>query len=411
VAETYAINNNIKYAMPPTSEAITLKVFGSDGAELKSGYTVNWYKDGSKIASGKTLKSYNDDATYSYEIILSDDLSEKYYEPLRQSFTASNALELACTLNEIETINVSGKVISSSEASFGSVTIKFTQRISGSKTRTLEVVTDSTGAYSATLLNVTTDVRVSAVGFKDKVLRNISDNFVADTVVLDDVVIEKISGNKIALSLSVKKASTTEDVGAVENIKDLNNIEFVLFNVTQNKEISSFSVQYPYILLDDVTILPGDEIRITATDKLGKMIATTVSCILDEDNNGAATIQFVQNGTFTVNNVDADFATIVLVFDADGNYVTTLDITNGVASEPLADGSYKLVFMGDNDLLRKTSSYDALTKSGLVDGVDFASKDIEITSGISTVISDVSVPEFDENKFKYTDSDYTELTL
>lgn len=411
VAETYAINNNIKYEMPPTSEAITLKVFGSDGVELKTGYNVNWYKDGSKIASGKTLKSYNDDSTYSYEIILSNDLSEKYYEPLRKSFTASNALELTYTLNEIETINVSGKVISSSDEGFEAVTIKFTQRISGSKSKTVEVVADSTGAYSATLLKVTTDVRVSAAGFKDKVLRNISDNFVADSVALDDVVIEKISGNKIALSLSMKKASTTQDTSAVENIKDLNNIEFALFNVTQNKEISSFSVQYPYILFDDVTILPGDEIRITATDKLGKMIATTVSCILDEDNNGAATIQFVQNGTFTVENINADFATIVLLFDADGNYVTTIDITNGVVSEPLGDGSYKLVFMSDNDLLRKTSNYDVLTKSGLVEGIDFASKDVEITSGVSAVISDVTVPNFDESKFKYTDSDYTEFAV
>lgn len=411
-AETYAINNNIKHEIPPTSSAITVKVYGLDGEELKSGYTVNWYKNGSKVASGKNFKSYNEDDTYSYEIVLGSDLSEKYYEPLRQSFTASNALEITCSLEKISTVDVTGKIVSSGEENFEAATIVFTQRISGSKTKTVEITIDATGTYAVTLINVPTDMRISATGFKNKIIKNISDNFIADSaVVLNDIAINKISGNKISLSANMIKASVGGQSSEVEVIKDVNNIQFTLFNATQNKEITSFNVQYPYILLEDASILPGDEIKITATDNLGKMNADTASCVLDEDNNGSAAIEFVQNGTFVIDGISADFESIVLVFDADGNYVSTFDMSDGAISEPLTDGTYKLVFMSDNDLIRRTSNYETLTKSGLVDGVDFTSRDIEITSGVSAVISDVIVPTFDESKFKYTDSDYTELTV
>ena len=84
--------------------------------------------------------------------------------------------------------------------------------------------------------------------------------------------------------------------------------------------------------------------------------------------------------------------------------------TGSCESDNLPTGGYTLVFMQKTGLLNSIARSSDLTAFGLQEGRDYSKREIQISAGNILSISDVVVPELDEQLLYYTVPERTSLT-
>ncbi|MCD8049335.1 MAG: leucine-rich repeat protein [Clostridia bacterium] len=407
-AETFAINYGYEYEYIFSEDSFTLLVSTPDGASLTEGYSVNWYEkdSGNLIASGNKLSGVDSDIIYEYEIILDDELIFTYYQPER---AAASEAYIEVILEAMPVIAISGSINADNGEIPSDANIKVIQTKNGN-TKTFEVYADEKGKFSFEAVNVPTAIYISADKYYSVSKVIISEALTESELILDSIILSPLPQNRITLSIYEIASALPGESGEESEITSFDDINFSIRNVTENFNVTDFTVQYPYIIINDADVKAGDEIEITASSQSTNSVAASV--ILSNAVSGTAAIKLKENGKFYVKDVNTSGGLYAIVFDENGNYIKRyIPSTTSFYSDIMSDGNYSVVFIEKNSILRSFSSIAKLSEFGLVEGEDYCLVDVGIESGMITEISGVDVPSLDTSKFLYTDSDNTSVSI
>ncbi len=409
-AEEYAIDNGIKYEeyIIADGSIVRLTVLDEEGGELTSGYTVNWYEKGSNavLASGETLHGAEKDKEYECEIILDEKLAFSYYTPERVLTAAGETPSVK--LARLPLVTVTGSAADKNGKIPDNMTVKATQ-FAGSYKRNIDTQIDADGSFSFKTVNLPTAVYISANKYYTTSKAAISASNDSESIALGKIILKKLPENKITVTVYEMSAAAQGETAESSKLSSFDDIRFSLYDATGGFEITDFTVQYPHIIIGDSRIGAKHKIRISASSPSHKTEETTVE--LDDACSGSGNISLTANGKFRTSDITAVNGMYVLVFDESGNLVKRY-IPEGTSfySDAMPDGKYSVVFIEKNSLLRSVPSMEKLDEYGLKNGEDYMSENVNITAGVVSEISGLSVPALDTEKLSYTVSENTSVT-
>lgn len=368
--------------------------------------TVTWTDiDGKYLGQGNILSGILEGRKIVYQISLPQSLGSEYIVPTNTEYTVTNATNnVICTLLPFEKVQVAGSVkdLTTSSAILNA-TITLSQRLNGKYSKSQTVKTDNEGKFVATVFNAPLSVTIAA------------NNYISQTVEIEDVsnlssineiFLKGITGAVITTNFTYQE-SVVEGVEpeVMDSYSDYANVSYTIFNTTTGKEIMSFKVQYPSIvLLEEVS--EGDWLKIVASSKNNSFVDVVAEGLVDSYNRIIVTIPVVQLGGLSVNanNVN-NKSNIGILYGSNGQLVrkanyddTTLNLVS------IADGEYTLVSMGNSKFYNSVLNINELSNSGLTEGKDYVKHSINVKSGRITSLEVAEIPAFDESQFYYTGS-------
>lgn len=226
------------------------------------------------------------------------------------------------------------------------------------------------------------------------------------------VELKAISGTTINLNLTYTPSVATDEEARTENwYSDYANIAYTIYNETQEKEITNFSVQYPSIVLLE-EVAAGDRLRIIASSKNGAFRSVTATATVDENAEKAnVLLNIIALGGISASYTDTDNTDIVgILYDSKGELLKKYTYFNQCLSiSNLSDGKYTLVSMVNSAFFNSILKISQLAASGLTEGTDYVQNTVTVKSGILSSITNSHIPMLDESKLYYT-GDNTSFT-
>lgn len=389
--------------------SVVLSVLTPDNQDVTEQTRVIWTDaQGNYLSQGPSLKGLPVGYQATYTIVLPQQLAMAYNSPNPVDYILSDDNnEIIYQLNAIPQVRISGKVKDlSTGLSLSGAIISASQTFGGKYSKTLNVKTDCNGIFTLDVANVPTSVAFAASDYISQTINCDSLLTGVEEVTLSDVSLKAITGATITLDFTY----TSCDGDTHNWYSDYLNVNYNLFNVTQNKVISKYNVQYPQIvLLEDIA--DGDVLKLTATSRTNAfMPITTTTTIVKQ--RAEATLAVVELGKIQASFTSTGNASVVgSLYDVAGKLVKTYNYSNALLTiSDLADGKYTLVSMGDSRLFNTIYDLSQLSQTGFVEDVDYVLNSVEVKSGHVTAVSINSVPTLDERKLYYT-GDNTSFTV
>jgi hypothetical protein len=284
--------------------------------------------------------------------------------------------------------------------------VSISQMLNGKHPKTVIATSGSNGTFSAEVFNDTSTITVSSTNFINNV---ISKSSFSGNENLGEINLSPISGAMITLDMSYTYSAEAGITPIKSTLPpDYINLRFAVYNQTQGKEITNFVYQHPnLILLDGANT--GDTIRVSVSGGSGDFNAVQANAVLDNALRAAVTLNMLQHGSARMSlTSSANDENVALVYNASGKLVKAYDFhLTTVSTDPMPDGSYSVVFMGKSLFFDSIQNLSDLTAAKLVQDVDYARRQVSVTSGVIARINAISIPKFDESKFYYTDNDKT----
>ncbi|MBO5824927.1 MAG: leucine-rich repeat protein, partial [Prevotella sp.] len=390
-------------------QSVVLSVLAPDGQDVTAKTQVTWMDaQGNYLAQGESLNGLPAGYQATYRIVLSQDLAMTYNTPQPADYILTDGNNsIICQLSNIPQVKISGKV---KDASIGlplsGAVVSASQTFGGTYSKTLNARTDANGMFTLIIANVPTSVAFAAFDYVSQTV--ICDSLLtgATEITLSDVLLNTISGATISIGFTYTPCD-----GETQNwYTDYQNVSYELFNVTQNKAVNQYNVQFPQIvLLEDVA--DGDVLRLTASSRSNDFKAVTTTATITEQK-AEATFDIVELGKIHSSFATTGNASVVgSLYDAAGKLVKTYDYSNAqLTISDLADGNYTLVSMGNSRLFNTIYDLAQLPQTGLIENVDYVLNQVEVKSGLIATISINVVPTLNESKLYYT-SDNTSFTV
>ena len=411
-------NATINYYFVPNVLSLTAVVTDPSIAdpnekEIKSGYTIKWYEkdSGALIGTGNKIVGIEEDKEYRYEIILGEELSYLYKQPTIQDVvTEEDSDTVSIPLDRLPVITVSGKVTAKEDdSSLNNASVTFRQIFNEKYEKETVVNVNDNGEFSTEIKNSPAEVMITANGYYSRT----KTVFAVDgqkTVNLGTIALVKLPENKITIQLTKLSAVREGDEQQATQILSANGLTFSLYNQTQNRAINGFTVQYPNIILNDSEVNAGDTLLINATDNNEQMTATQQTVKLDSQKIASCSVEFTENGRFTISAITGNDDNTLMLFDQNGKHIRSESISSNYESNPLTEGEYTALLIKKTDLLRSVSELSKLAEFGLAENTDYVVKRFNITNGTVTELGEIAVPSFDESKLYYTVADSTLFT-
>ena len=388
---------------------ITIEVRTPDGVAVTGNTQVTWTDaNGGYLAQGYSVSGLPVGAHVSYRVELSQDLAMQYVAPQAAEYVSGDGgNDVVCQLEPIGRIRLTGIVRDAATGlPLDGATVSASQTF-GKYGKTVNYRTDRNGAFALDVANVPTSLAVAAADYVSQTLDDADGNFEGtDVIVVPDILLRPVTGATVSIGF------TYTDVNGDRQkwYSDYQNIDYTLFNVTGNRAVTQFSVQYPQIVLLE-EIGDGDVLRLTARSRTGAFmpVETQVSV---SGQKAAATFDIVELGKIMSTFTKTGNASVVgTLYDAAGKLVRTYAYTDArLTIGDLTDGRYTLVTMGDSRLFNTIYDMTQLSLSGLAEGVDYVSNTVEVRSGSVSTIDIAEVPRLDKSKLYYT-GDNTSFTV
>ena len=407
-AYEYAVENGIPYELLiDESYSIVLTVNNESGEKINSGLTAYWYEKETGKPAGEGLRLKNVDKTkeYTYLIVLEDsDLVYSYKQPEKCDVkfdSEDNVFNIEYTLTPQTYTTISGTVTDSAGNPIVDAQAKIEVSFAG-YTEEISEYTDASGKFSIETADISSELYIYAPGYYSRKISLTGEKFNGDACDLGNIVMTVLPNNKISLLLYVTSAVKEGEEAGIYELYSADNISFTLNNKTQGKKITNFSVQYPYIVLNDVSANANDEIEIITTDNKREMTSEPTIIELDENKMGTAAITFVQHGRVEINSITGNTSTTVMTFNEKGGFVRSETASRSYMGGRLPEGTYTLLFIKNTPLLRNVGNLSSIAEFGLTEGEDYVTKKVSVTNGTITEIDEINVPQLDESKLYYT---------
>lgn len=368
--------------------------------------TVSWTDiDGKYLGQGNILSGILEGSKIVYQISLPQSLGSEYIVPTNTEYTVTNTTNnVICTLQPFDKVQATGCVKDlTTNSAIQNATITLSQRLNDKYSKSQTLKTDSEGKFVAAVFNAPLTATIAA------------NNYISQTVEIEDisklnelneVLLKGITGAVITTNFTYQE-SVAEGVEpeVVEDYSDYANVAYTIFNTTTGKEIKSFKVQYPSIvLLEEVS--EGDWLKIVASSKNNSFVDVVAEGLVDSYNRIIVTIPIVQLGGLSVNaSTTNNKSNIGILYSNNGQLVrkTNYDGT-ALNMSGILDGEYTLVSMGNSKFYNSVLNISELSNSGLTEGKDYVKNYVTVKSGRIASIEITDIPEFDESKFYYTGS-------
>lgn len=392
---------SVKFASLSKPRSVALAVLAPDGTDVTAQTQTTWTDGkGNYLAQGTQLSGLPAGYQSHYRVALSQELAMMYNAPEAADYVLTDGdNRIVCQLTALPQIKISGKVKDASTGlALGGAVVSVSQTFDGQYTQSNNTKTDANGAFTLSVPNVPTSVTVSAANYINQTLSYDPQSAEKGEVTLADVQMKEITGAAVTLSLSY----TTCEGDTQGWYSDHQNVSYELYNTTQGKAVSRYSVQYPKIvLLEDVA--DGDVLSITATSRTGAFMPVSASVTI-AGQTGQASFSIVELGKIQSTFATTGNAEVVgSLYDAGGKLLKTYSYTDAsLTISDLADGRYTLVTMGTSQLFNTIYDLAQLPQTGLTQGSDYVQSSVEVKSGAVSAISIDEVPTLDESKLYYT---------
>lgn len=396
-------NVSVAFASLLTLQDVNVKIQTPDGADVTEQIRITWLSgDKTYLAQGSSLKGQTAESPLIYRMELGQDLGMKYLFPLDQSYTVKTKdNQLVYKLEPIKTLKVKGLVKDATGGTLSGAVVSISQKLNGKYSKSFISQTDAKGTFSAEVYDTPSTIAVSAADF-------ISQTFTKDDFKeggdLGTIALKTITGATISLGFTYTSSVVDGETPSVQDwYSDYENVAYSIYNITKNKEIKEYSVQYPSIvLLEEVTL--GDQLRITVSSKNKSFMPVESTLTIDEKNRGGVTFNIMQLGGIQVSYSSTDNAGVVgILYDGKGELVKKYAYSNkSLSINELSDGTYTLVSMANSMFFNSILKLSQLAGSGLIEGTDYLVSPIRVKSGLIAQVINESVPVLNESKLYYT---------
>lgn len=390
-------------------QSVALSVLTPDGQDVTAQTQVTWTDaQGNYVAQGVSLTGLPAGYQTAYRVVLSQELAMAYNAPQPVNYTLTDGNNrITCQLSAIPQVKITGKVKDAlTGLAINGAVISASQTFSGKYSKTLNAKTGDNGVFSLDIANVPTSVAFAASDYVSQTVKCDSLLIGTGEVSLPDVSLKTITGATITLGFTYTLCD-----GETQNwYSDYQNISYELFNVTKNKAVSQYNVQYPQIVLLE-EVADGDVLKLTATSRTNAFTPVIATATITEQK-AEATFAVVELGKIQSSFTSTDNTAVVgSLYDADGKLLKTYNYSDAsLTIGNLADGNYTLVSMGSSRLFNTIYDLSQLPQTGLVEGVDYVQNSVEVKSGQVSTISINEIPTLDESKLYYT-GDNTSFTV
>ena len=389
---------------------VLLAVKTPEGQDVTTQTQITWTDaHGNYVAHGPSFTGLPVGYRATYSVVLSQELSMQYNIPQMVEYMLKDGdNNIVCQLEAIKQLQISGKVKDAATGlPLGGVTVSASQTFGGKYSKTLNTKTDNNGVFTQTVAKVPTSVSFATADYVSQTLDFSNSEFdELDEFTVPDVSLKSITGATISIGFTY----TTVD-GELQNwYSDYQNVNYSLFNITKNRAVSQYNVQYPQIVLLE-EIEDGDVLRLTATSRTNAFMPVETTTTIAEQK-AEATFGIVELGQILSSFVTTGNASVVgSLYDQAGKLVKTYDYTNAsLTISNLPDGQYTLVSMGSSRFFNTIYDLTQLPQTGLVEGADYVLNMVEVKGGAISQIRIDEVPVFDERKLYYT-GDNTSFTV
>ena len=397
----------VTFASLSIPQNINLSIMAG-GNDITSQSTVIWTDSlGNYLSQGASLSGYAIGKKLNYSIVLPQNIVMEYALPnTMQHVVAVGGNNIVCTLSPLQKVVITGKVLAlTTKSAISGAVVSASQTFGGKYSKTTNVKTNNNGEYSIEIFRVPTSLAIAASDYVSQTVECDVVNAEGDNVSVSDVSLKSITGAVISLDFTYTKCPDNEgEEGDVESYySEYTNVDYTIFNKTQNRNVSQFNVQYPQIvLLEEVN--ENDVLELTASSRTSAFVPVKATATIDAEQHANVTFDIVELGklksSFAAN---GNSSVVGSLYDANGKLLKTYDYSgNSLTVSALADGNYTLVTMGSSRLFNTIYDLSQLPQTGLTKDVDYAQNNVTIESGKLTVISIAEVPTLDESKLYYT---------
>lgn len=383
---------------------VTLSVFAPDGTDVTGQVTVTWLAaDGTYLKQGATLAGQLGGTPLAYRITLPQTLAMQYAEPIQTDYAViEDDNHITCTLAAIGQRALSGTLVDATTGrALNGATVSVSQVLNGKYSKAFTLKTDAQGAFTQTVFDAPTSITASA---SDYVSLTVDSVTFGDDGSVGQLTLNPITGVTITTNLtftpSVVEGETAETTSWYE---DYANVSYSIYNETQGRAVTQFNVQYPQIvLLEDVAV--GDRLRLTASSKTSAFVPVVAVATVDEDNRAEATFAIVELGGIHASFTSTDNSSVAgLLYGSNGQLVKKYRYNEAqITIGDLADGTYTLVSMADNELFNSILNLSEFAASGLTEGTDYVQNAVTVKSGSVALVTNDMIPTLDETKLYYT---------
>lgn len=401
---------SVTFASLSKPQNVSLVVKTPGGQDVTAQTQITWTDaQGNYVAQGASLTGLPAGYQTNYRVALSQELAMQYDMPQAVEYVLKDGgNSIVCQLQAIKQLQISGKVKDAATGlPLSGAVVSASQTFGGKYSKTLNAKTDSKGLFTLTIANVPTSVAFTASDYVSQTMDFSNNEFEGlSEFAVPDVSLKSITGATISVGFTY----TSVDGEAQNWYSDYQNVSYTLYNITREKPIGQFNVQYPQIvLLEEVE--DGDVLRLTATSRTNAFMPVAATATIAEQK-AEATFDIVELGQIQSSFTATGNASVVgSLYDAAGKLVKTYDYANAsLTISNLADGNYTLVTMGSSRLFNTIYDLEQLPQTGLVEDVDYVVNTVEVKSGAISQISIDEVPTLDESKLYYT-GDNTSFTV
>lgn len=390
-------NKTLTFADVRMPQEVTLTVKTPDGKDVTSDVEITWTDASDKfICKGNAIGNVLQRTILKYSIRLSDELAQKYAIPEVKKYTVKaygNKIELPLQSLEAQAVYITGLVTSTDGFRLQNAQVKMLQTINGKYTSIRETTTDGFGAYSINVLNVPTTITVGANGYAVKSIYK--DSFAKGTQT-ENFTLEPADTPSLTVNYAFPLSS------------NLYNMDFTVYNLTKEKEMTQFMNIYPQILIYE-DVAEGDELAITVKSKTKAFMPVTVNLTVGSDGQYDITFPLKQLG-----GIDASFAATLnaavvgILYDSKQQYVQMKAYEEALLSiRELPDGEYTLISMKKDDRYNKIQNLSQYNELGLTEDVDYVKNIVTVVSGTIATVENEVIPVSSFGDVCYTNTDAT----
>ncbi|MCC8113086.1 MAG: hypothetical protein LIP03_03655 [Bacteroidales bacterium] len=387
---------------------VTAAVVLPDGTDVTNQCTVEWYNllaDQSQtyLKQAASISEIPDEQSLVCKVTLPQTLAMAYYAPDETTIIVDDdntAVNLA--LSPLRSIAISGAVADEDGVGLQGATVTITQTLGGKYSKTTTATTDRKGQWSATVLDAPTVITYAATECVNSTQEIAEFDAVATDYAAGTVALRSIVGARITYSFTWLEASE-ESAEPSTTYSDGKNVAVTVYDVTQDRALSDVSVQFPLIVVLDENVGDSDQLRLTA-QSTKSAFADVVETVTLEEGRAEVTFDLVGKGAIKATFNTTDNASVnAMLYNANGNLIKTGSYSEAsISFTDLDAGQYKLVTLGQSDLLNSVQRYSTLTDLGLTLGTDFVANDVAVKDGVISVISNDLVPLLNDNQFRFT---------
>lgn len=391
---------------------VTLSVLLPDGTDVTGQATVTWLAaDGTYLKQGATLAGQLSGTQLAYRIALPQTLAMQYTEPDQTDYAVTEGdNHVACTLAAIGQRPLNGTLVDATSGQpLNGATVSVSQVLNGKYSKAFTLKTDARGVFAQTVFDAPTSVTASASDYVSLTVDSVA--FGADGSI-GQLALKPVTGVTITTNLTyTESVADGETADTTAWYPDYANVAYAIYNETQGRAVTQFNVQYPQIvLLEDAAV--GDRLRLTASSKTSAFVPVEAVTTVGEDNRAEATFAIIGLGGIRASFTSTDNAAVVgLLYGSNGQLVKKYRYSEAqLTIDNLADGTYTLVSMADNELFNSILNLSEFAASGLAEGTDYVQNAVTVKSGSIALVTNDMIPALDETKLYYT-GDRTSFTV